>query len=102
MTNADKIRAMSDEELAGIISAICVVRDSVGDCPIDHGCNASCYKCSLDWVKSEVKEEEKYISETQAMIAVQNVLMELGYEPLGDDAQKFYQALEDVKDYIEK
>ena len=47
-------------------------------------------------------ENKKYISETQAMIAVQNVLMDLGYEPLGDDAQKFYQALEDVKDYIEK
>lgn len=47
-------------------------------------------------------EKKKYISEAQAMIAVQNVLMDLGYEPLGDDAQKFYQALEDVEDYIEK
>ena len=44
---------------------------------------------------------KKYISETAAMIAVQNVLMELGYEPLGEVAQKFYVALEAVKDNIE-
>lgn len=105
ITNADLIRRMTDEELAGIISAICIVRDSTRNCPIDDGCNTGCYKCSLDWLKSEVKEEveeEKYISETKAKIAVQNVLMDLGFEPLGKIANQFYEALENVKDYVER
>ena len=42
-TNADRIRAMSDEELAAIVM-----------CPYD-GCNRSdgkCYECSLEWLQS--------------------------------------------------
>ena len=46
-TNADRIRAMSDEELAGIVM-----------CPY-NGCNSErgdCYQCSLEWLQSEVEE----------------------------------------------
>lgn len=49
-TNADRIRAMSDEELAMILQPTCpsgVCRD---DPPHD------CYKCWLGWLKQEVKE----------------------------------------------
>lgn len=50
MTNADHIRAMSDEELASVIM-----------CPYDVEPNLcysrkSCYACSLDWLKLPYKE----------------------------------------------
>jgi hypothetical protein len=54
-TNADRIRAMTDEELAGWLakhnerSAVCPnfgARD----------CQASCRKCWLDWLKQEASE----------------------------------------------
>lgn len=43
---------------------------------------------------------KKYISLTEAEIAVQNVLMDLGFEPLGEIANQFYEALERVKDCV--
>ena len=50
MTNADRIRAMSDEELAEFISAC--------GCP-DHSnyCEASCTVCTLKWLKQPVEGE---------------------------------------------
>ena len=44
ITNADRIRAMSDEELADFISA--------SGCP-DHArdCRGSCKDCTLGWLK---------------------------------------------------
>lgn len=54
-TNADRIRAMTDEKLAEWIakhnerSAVC---PNFGA----HDCQASCKKCWLDWLKQEVKE----------------------------------------------
>ncbi len=55
MTNADRIRVMTDEELAGWLSDM---HDSV-TCPnggaID--CNPSCKRCWLDWLKEEVEDE---------------------------------------------
>ena len=60
MTNGDKIRQMSDEELAVYLRA-------AGDgavCPGDPGylvkCSdpsTSCYKCWLNWLKQEAKDE---------------------------------------------
>lgn len=54
MTNADKIRAMSDEELAGLISK--------GGCRPDYEfvCKKylDCEKCWLDWLKQEAEEEK--------------------------------------------
>ena len=53
MTNADRIRSMTDEELADMLS--------IFNCPAsDHGCNdclkhmGNCAYCWLDWLKQEV------------------------------------------------
>ena len=48
-TNADRIRAMSDEELAEFISSC--------GCP-DHAksCMASCTDCTLKWLKQPAEE----------------------------------------------
>ena len=57
ITNADRIRSMTDEELA----------DFFGKLKLDDGCNdwppgeikcdgLSCYDCWLDWLKKEVEE----------------------------------------------
>lgn len=47
-TNADKIRAMTDEELCEIIQ-----------CPYEHCIHhdGGCSECTIEWLKSEVKEE---------------------------------------------
>ena len=56
-TNADRIRAMSDEELCDKF----IFGDAVNPCP-DIGRTETCYKgkdcreCWLDWLKQEVKE----------------------------------------------
>lgn len=50
MTNADKIRAMTDEELANIIS--CQDNKCGDDC-----FDASCYDCTLDWLRQEVTDD---------------------------------------------
>lgn len=58
MTNADRIRAMTDEELADWLKY-----ERISVCPPDTGhihCNISdiCAdkKCWLDWLKQEVKD----------------------------------------------
>lgn len=53
-TNANKVRQMSDEELAKFCSRAC---------PIDKTCiywnvETDCEKCALIWLKSEVKDGE--------------------------------------------
>lgn len=53
MTNADRIRAMTDEDLAYIV--IC----QLGQCPDCLTCKeTSClkFKCTLEWLKQEVEE----------------------------------------------
>ncbi len=60
-TNADRIRAMSDEELAKQIADW-----NSGDCPVVGDCmpvaqnSVTCepWKCWLDWLKSPVEEGE--------------------------------------------
>ena len=51
-TNADRIRAMSDEELAEFISNC--------GCP-DHArsCKASCKGCTMEWLKQPAEEESR-------------------------------------------
>lgn len=50
ITNADRIRAMSEDELAWFYA------EKIASC---YGCESStmedCYKCWLDWLKSEKK-----------------------------------------------
>ena len=55
-TNAQKIRAMSDEELAEFISSIpmCVGKDEDLNCEIDV-----CKECFLKWLQMPA-EEDKY------------------------------------------
>ena len=53
MTNADKLRDMTDEELSVNLSDwIC---DKVTGCPFTHG--MSCEQCRLEWLKQEVSED---------------------------------------------
>ena len=51
-TNADRIRSMTDEELAewmrDIMSGWCPKRTSL--------CDGNCKKCTLDWLRQEAKE----------------------------------------------
>ena len=50
MTNADRIRAMSDEELALQFGA---------NCPKENrrACDRVCSKCWLEWLQQPVKED---------------------------------------------
>ena len=52
MTNGDRIRAMTDEEICEFMAeSIC---DSVYDCRND----IPCYECRLAWLKKEVNQNE--------------------------------------------
>ena len=58
-TNADKIRAMSDEELAEWIWAdACpgIPTTSCGVCP--EGQEKPCIECWLEWLKKEATDEQ--------------------------------------------
>ena len=53
-TNADRIRSMSDEELAVYMAFVGKVNKG---CPVmSINCQESCNKCWLDWLKGEVEE----------------------------------------------
>ncbi len=54
-TNADRIREMSDEELAEFF-------DSISDCPpeeYDKWCRKGCRNCWLAWLRSPVEENDE-------------------------------------------
>ena len=52
MTNGDRFRKLSDEELAEKLST-----QTFWNCPPrDSGCPGGCRKCWLDWLKQEVQE----------------------------------------------
>ena len=55
-TNADKIRAMSDEELADIISREAGYCAPTGDC---EKASNDCKDCWLDWLKQSAEEGER-------------------------------------------
>lgn len=61
MTNADRIRNMSDEELADILFDSCI--DHIGTDRCERmPKKVSCKECVLEWLQSEVKiveSEEK-------------------------------------------
>ena len=50
-TNADRIRAMSDEELAKVVSTACPTKG----CPLTDW---DCTECWLNWLKQPVKDGE--------------------------------------------
>ncbi len=51
MTNADRIRAMTDEELAHAL--MCQPDQWPEGLPCEE---ANCIKCTLDWLKQEVSD----------------------------------------------
>ena len=54
-TNADRIRAMSDEELAEVIACPKGLLDRM-DCFDD---NRDCKHCTLEWLKQSAEEDNK-------------------------------------------
>ena len=63
LTNADRIRAMSDEELATFISEI------ADECERNTECNQHCYGCDIEycmresclkWLQQPAGEEDKH------------------------------------------
>ena len=57
MTNADLIRAMSDEELAA--NLMCPNEMGIADIPCDKSDKCDCYKCLLDWLRQSAVEEAR-------------------------------------------
>ena len=62
MTNADRIREMSDEELAEFLN--CVEEYGISSQYIDVPCDCCCEKtacdeCWKEWLQSEAEQEEK-------------------------------------------
>lgn len=53
-TNADRIRSMSDEELA--MCMMCPNENGLAEINCDHSDNCNCYGCILRWLRSEVEE----------------------------------------------
>ena len=52
-SNADRIRAMTDEELANFVSLRCGW--TCAECPVGKECNGDeCFSTWLDWLKEEV------------------------------------------------
>lgn len=59
-TKADRIRAMTDEELANMFSSISCCHEKGQDCMkySDGTGGRNCYQCWLDWLKEEVSDDE--------------------------------------------
>jgi hypothetical protein len=57
MTNADRIRAMSDEELAEMLLDGCRGSMCSDQSHNDYG-SVDCFKCRMDWLKQSVKDGE--------------------------------------------
>ena len=53
-TNAYRIRAMSDEDLA--MNMMCPNENGIGEIECDKSNNCNCYECILKWLQSEVEE----------------------------------------------
>lgn len=54
MTNSEKLRALSDYELADIVRFWL----ECDYCPINDGeCQGNCYLAAMEWLKQEVSED---------------------------------------------
>ena len=60
ITNADCIRAMSDEELA--MNIMCPNENGLANIACDKSDNCKCYECLLNWLKAEVEQKENTLS----------------------------------------
>lgn len=54
ISNADRIRSMSDEELA--TNMMCPNENGLGEIECDKSDNCNCYACILKWIQQEVEE----------------------------------------------
>ena len=54
ISNADRIRSMSDEELA--MNMMCPNENGLGEIECDKSDNYNCYACILKWLQQEVEE----------------------------------------------
>lgn len=52
-TNADRIRSMTDEELAEVLFGSCIEHMDVDECSHPE---EACKSCVLDWLKAESEE----------------------------------------------
>ena len=56
MTNADRIRAMTDEELAELLAPVlCPYLDCPSELPFED--TTTCKDCWLDWLRQEVDND---------------------------------------------
>ena len=60
ITNADRIKAMTDEELSEIMVSVCPPNYPHGECREyeKYDGNLDCCKCWLDWLKEEAEGRE--------------------------------------------
>ena len=62
-TNADRIRNMSDEELASVLFDSCIESMNLEECPCsgeesdNNKIREKCKKCILEWLQSEAEQE---------------------------------------------
>lgn len=54
-TNADRIRAMSDEELA--MTMMCPNENGLAEIDCDKSDSRNCYECLLKWLQEKVEDE---------------------------------------------
>lgn len=63
MTNAGRIRNMSDEELASVLFDSCIESMNLEECPCsgeesdNNKIREKCKKCILEWLQSEAEQE---------------------------------------------
>lgn len=53
-TNADRIRSMTDEELA--VNMMCPNENGLAEIDCDKNDNCNCYECLLKWLRAESEE----------------------------------------------
>lgn len=53
ITNADRIRQMTDEELAQII--MCPYENMSGECMCEKDTRTNCIQCCLEWLRKKVE-----------------------------------------------
>lgn len=53
-TNADRIRSMTDEDLA--VSMMCPNENGLAEIDCDKNDNCNCYECLLKWLRAESEE----------------------------------------------
>lgn len=54
-TNADRIRSMTDEELAA--NMMCPNENGLAEIDCDKNDNCNCYECLLNWLRAESEEK---------------------------------------------